>query len=211
MSTSRSSSHSRPIVNRPLSSVNEIMPCVSAMARPTRSSSARLESRIRKVGSDAARHLPRVLPGEQATPHAPGGSVSQTRCGGARVECAAGWMSPRAWSACRRCCSSTSRPPGWTPGRAVTCGTWCGAWSPTARRCVLTTQYLEEADQLSHSICVRAGSCVKSSSSAPGSTSRRGPTRAVSGRRAAADRVPHMTERARMQGNTTRRRYHSVP
>ena len=54
----------------------------------------------------------------------------------------------------RRCSSSTSRPPGWTRAAATRCGTWSAAWSPTGVTVLLTTQYLDEADQLADEIAV---------------------------------------------------------
>ena len=68
--------------------------------------------------------------------------------------CGAGSTWRPAWSAARRCSSSTSRPPGSTRAAATRCGTWCAGWSPTGSTVLLTTQYLEEADQLADEIAV---------------------------------------------------------
>ena len=68
--------------------------------------------------------------------------------------CAAGSTWPPAWSGGRRCCSSTSRPPGST--RAARNEVW--EHRPRAAgdgvTVLLTTQYLEEADQLADDIAV---------------------------------------------------------
>ena len=37
-----------------------------------------------------------------------------------------------------RCSCSTSPPPAWTPTRRTACSSRCGAWSPTARRSLIT-------------------------------------------------------------------------
>jgi ABC transporter family protein len=42
--------------------------------------------------------------------------------------CAGGWTLPPAWSSDRRCCSSTSRPPGWTPVAGRRCGRSPATW-----------------------------------------------------------------------------------
>ena len=68
--------------------------------------------------------------------------------------CGAGWISRSACWPRRRCCSSTSRPPGWTRAAAASCGTCCAVWSPQGTTLLLTTQYLEEADQLADNIVV---------------------------------------------------------
>jgi hypothetical protein len=57
-----------------------------------------------------------------------------------------------------RSCSSTNRPPGSTRAAATICGTSCGACVPTGMTIVLTTQYLEEADQLADHRRHRPGS-----------------------------------------------------
>ena len=67
-------------------------------------------------------------------------------CAGDSTSRSASW--PR-----RRCCSSTSRPPGSIREAARNSGTCCvaGAQGTTL---LLTTQYLEEADQLADDIVV---------------------------------------------------------
>ena len=47
-----------------------------------------------------------------------GGRVVKTYSGG----CVGAWTWPPAWSAGHRCCSWTSRPPGWTRAAATGCG-----------------------------------------------------------------------------------------
>ena len=54
----------------------------------------------------------------------------------------------------RRCCSSTSRPPGSTRAAATTCGTCSASLVRDGTTVILTTQYLEEADQLADDIVV---------------------------------------------------------
>ena len=54
----------------------------------------------------------------------------------------------------RRCSTSTSRRPGWTRAAGSSCGTSSAGWSPTASTVLLTTQYLDEADQLADEIVV---------------------------------------------------------
>ena len=68
--------------------------------------------------------------------------------------CAGGSTSPRASSSRPSCSSSTSRPPGSTRAAATRSGTSSARWSPRARRVLLTTQYLDEADQLADRIAV---------------------------------------------------------
>ena len=68
--------------------------------------------------------------------------------------CAAGSTSRPAWSRGRRCSSSTSRPPASTRGAAATCGTSSSDLVADGTTVLLTTQYLEEADQLADDIVV---------------------------------------------------------
>ena len=67
--------------------------------------------------------------------------------------CGAGSTWRRAWSPSRRCCSSTSRPPVWTRAAGARCGMPSPRW-PAGDTVLLTTQYLEEADQLADRIAV---------------------------------------------------------
>ena len=68
--------------------------------------------------------------------------------------CAGGWISPRASSAGPVCCTWTSPRPAWTRAGAASCGRSSAAWSPTGVTVLLTTQYLDEADQLADDIVV---------------------------------------------------------
>ena len=56
--------------------------------------------------------------------------------------------------ALRPCCSSTSPPRAWTRGADWSCGSVIRSLASRARPCFLTTQYLEEADQLADRIAV---------------------------------------------------------
>ena len=58
----------------------------------------------------------------------------------------------RASSSRRRCCSSTSRPPARTRATATRCGTSCAGSSRDGTTVLLTTHYLDEADQLADQI-----------------------------------------------------------
>ena len=71
-----------------------------------------------------------------------------------RAGCGAGSTSPPRSSPSRRCCSWTSRPPGWTRAAGSACGRRSRAWSPSGTTVLLTTQYLDEADRLADSIAV---------------------------------------------------------
>ncbi len=75
-------------------------------------------------------------------------------CAPTPAACGGGSTSPRASSAAPTCCSSTSPPPGWIRGTATRSGTASATWPPTAPRSLLTTQYLEEADQLADDLVV---------------------------------------------------------
>ncbi len=68
--------------------------------------------------------------------------------------CAAGSTSPARSSPGRRCCSSTSRPPGSTRAAGPTCGRCIAELVAAGTTLLLTTQYLEEADRLADEIVV---------------------------------------------------------
>ena len=68
--------------------------------------------------------------------------------------CGGGSTSRPASSPPRRCSSSTSRRRVSTRAAGSSCGASCATSSATARRCFLTTQYLDEADQLADRIVV---------------------------------------------------------
>ncbi len=68
--------------------------------------------------------------------------------------CGAGSTSRSASSRRRRCSSSTSRRPGSTRAAASSCGGCCATSSRDGTTLFLTTQYLDEADQLADRIVV---------------------------------------------------------
>ena len=68
--------------------------------------------------------------------------------------CAAGSTSPARWSPGRRCCSSTSRPPGSTRAAAPSMWEFIADLVAGGTTLLLTTQYLEEADRLADRIVV---------------------------------------------------------
>ena len=71
--------------------------------------------------------------------------------------CAADSTWRQHWWWRRRCCSSTSRPPAWTRRAGARCGRRSGSWSSGGTTVLLTTQYLEEADQLADRISMLRG------------------------------------------------------
>ncbi len=73
------------------------------------------------------------------------------RCRAARNN---GSRSPARWSANPNCCSSTNRPPASTRRRAGRCGTWCVSSSATAAPSLLTTHYMDEAEQLCERVAI---------------------------------------------------------
>ena len=68
--------------------------------------------------------------------------------------CGAASTSRSAWSPRRPCSSSTSRPPASTRAAGSSCGTCCATSSRDGTTLLLTTQYLDEADQLADDIVV---------------------------------------------------------
>ena len=70
------------------------------------------------------------------------------RSGPTRAACAGAWTSPRRSSTSRGCCSSTSRPRGSTRSAARRSGRRSSKLNAEGTTVFLTTQYLEEADQL---------------------------------------------------------------
>ena len=68
--------------------------------------------------------------------------------------CGAGSTSPARWSPSRRCCSSTSRPPGSTRAAAPSMWDVIRELVAGGTTLLLTTQYLEEADRLADDIVV---------------------------------------------------------
>ena len=157
-------------------------------------------------------------------------SISPTprtgRCAPTAAACAGGSTSrPRSCTG-RRCCSSTSRRPGSTRGAAPTSGASSRSWSPTARRVLLTTQYLEEADRLADNIVVidhgrviaegtaaelkaRLGATIVEVGFADDATAQRARRRAVQDRRCATSRpTSHVVVaegRRRRRGRARRR------
>ena len=71
-----------------------------------------------------------------------------------RAACAAASTWAPAWSARPACCCSTSPPPASTPAAASSCGTPSGPWCEGGTDVLLTTQYLDEADQLASDIVI---------------------------------------------------------
>ena len=53
-----------------------------------------------------------------------------------------------------RSCSSTSRPPASTSSCAATCGRWCAALRESGVTIILTTHYIEEAEEMADRIGV---------------------------------------------------------
>ena len=82
-------------------------------------------------------------------PRRPAGRSRRTPAG-----CGGVSMSRRALSSPRICCFSTSPRPGSTRAAVTRCGTSCARSSPTVTTILLTTQYLDEADQLADRIAV---------------------------------------------------------
>ena len=64
----------------------------------------------------------------------------------------AAWTSPRRSSTSRRCCSWTSRPRGWTRSSRKTIWVEVEKLNSDGTTVFLTTQYLEEADQLANRV-----------------------------------------------------------
>ena len=54
----------------------------------------------------------------------------------------------------RRSCSSTSRPPASTSSCGATCGSWCARCATTGVTIILTTHYIEEAEEMADRIGV---------------------------------------------------------
>ena len=53
-----------------------------------------------------------------------------------------------------RSCSSTSRPPASTSSCATTCGRWCASCASSGVTIILTTHYIEEAEEMADRIGV---------------------------------------------------------
>ena len=71
-----------------------------------------------------------------------------------RAACGAGSTWRCRSSTSRRCCSSTSPPPASTPPAAPRCGRRCAGSTREGTTVFLTTQYLEEADELAGRIAI---------------------------------------------------------
>ncbi len=52
------------------------------------------------------------------------------------------------------CCSWTSRPPAWTSSCGATCGSWCAALRDSGVTIILTTHYIDEAEEMADRIGV---------------------------------------------------------
>ena len=82
------------------------------------------------------------------------------RCAPTRAACGAAWIWPPACSAIPASSSSTSRRPASIRIAGLPCGGSSANWSAPGTTVLLTTQYLEEADQLADRICVVDGGRV---------------------------------------------------
>ena len=82
------------------------------------------------------------------------------RCAPTRAACAAASTSPRRWCPSRRCCSWTSPPPGSTSRSRNELWDMIRELVDDGTTVLLTTQYLEEADQLADRIAVVDGGKV---------------------------------------------------
>ena len=106
----------------------------------------------------AAARACRAAPPRRARPSCSSGSSSPTPPNApprpTPAACAAGSTSRPAWSGVRRSSSWTSRPPASTRAAATACGTSCASLVDDGVTVLLTTQYLEEADQLADDIVV---------------------------------------------------------
>ena len=98
---------------------------------------ARARARARRRAARAGR--PRRTP--------PTAASAPTRAG-----CSGGSTSPRRSSTSRACSSSTSRPPASTRSAARRSGRRCATLNDEGTTVFLTTQYLEEADQLADNV-----------------------------------------------------------
>ena len=108
-------------------------------------------------GGPPVRARPPVGPG-RGRRGARASSASRTRptawSAATRAACAAGSTSAPASSAGPACCCSTSRPPASTPAAASSCGRPIRALVRSGTDVLLTTQYLDEADQLADHITI---------------------------------------------------------
>ena len=77
-----------------------------------------------------------------------------------RAACAAASTSVPGSSPARGCSCSTNRRPASTPPTGSTSGPTCATWSNEGATILLTTQYLEEADQLASDVVVIDHGCV---------------------------------------------------
>ena len=115
--------------------------------RPREPRPARPAARL--LAAPAPRRGPPSCSTRSASPTRPTGRSRTTRaaCAGASTSPPASWSRPT-------CCSSTSRPPASTRAAATRCGTSSAALVGAGTTVLLTTQYLDEADQLADRIAV---------------------------------------------------------
>ena len=117
-----------------------------AAVEPAMTGRENLEMVARLFGHDRrAARAPRPTPCSSSSASA---RPPTAWCARTRAACAAGSTSAPAWSAPRGCCCSTSPPPASTRAAASSCGTRSATSSTPGTDVLLTTQYLDEADQL---------------------------------------------------------------
>ena len=133
-----------------------------------------------------------------------------------RAACAAGSTSRSRSSTARTCCSSTSRRPAWTRPAAPRCGARCARCNDEGTTVFLTTQYLEEAEQLADRVGIidarqdrRRGNAGRAQGARRGADAarraRRPAGRARSARGARRRSAPSSSDRGRRRAVALRR------
>ena len=123
-----------------------------AAVEPAMTGRENLEMVARLYGQgrrDGARERRSGCSSSSASSSPPTGSSAPTR-----AACAAGSTSAPAWSGSRGCCCSTSRRPASTRAAGSSSGTRSARSSRAGTDVLLTTQYLDEADQLAGQIVI---------------------------------------------------------